>query len=709
MAFCNICKFQVFDTTVSACPNCGAPLENPEKDEGAQEHLSAEDTLPNSQISDGHDSKRDFKPPPRDDDLQICDPGEFLCSEQAEAEESNDEKSAGQASLAKPDESGKYPDKDDKKDSDSSQNANSSIKKLSDEQVNNIRSNLLKGDSEYVTAQDASSIIHDLSRSSEGPTLQRQNSGDSASPAKKPPPELSSPPVDSPPENLHAPDDLPSPKAAPNRRVAYFHKNFIQLTGAIHPTPGEEMVIDDRHYILKQKKIKPQYTIGMFSVLAVLLLFIIGKQFISPTLPGNGSIIGIILDESGRPLISGAEIALPESGKKTVSNPIGFFRFDNVPTGVYVIRYILPDGRIGSDNISVANDEITMLSLDSDGAKIPVSSRASNDNRGSTSSARSDSRSRKMPPVPEEKRKESSSSESRKAYSEIKLRANVDNATLIVDGEVIGVGNVTYKKLAPGDHVARVTKDGHKAWSGNIYLDPDETYTLSVALEKLQEESAEQTYSADDFYQSGRTMLADGNIDAAIQDFTEAIKMKPSLADAYAGRADAYKVSGKSEAAGEDYIRAGEIYASQKRNQSAMTCFNKAIDLDGVSVVALLNRGDLHRRADRKEQAIEDYQTVLKHDRNNFRANFELGKIYFSSANHKDADKMLRKARDIDASNPEVYHYLMLNYFARDDFGKVKKTYGDFKDNVSDEQQQAFRSNPRFDAILRIVGEYERP
>jgi len=697
LAFCNICKFQVFDNSVSACPNCGAPLENPEKNEEVSEQTSPGMA---SRDDRGHDEK--------DDDLQICDPGEYLCSEQAGADDPDDDGPIGQTTPPPP--AFDRPDDDVEKKPESSQSAGSSIKRLSDEQVNNIRSNLLNGNSEYVSAQDASSIIHDLSKSSEGPTLQRQNSDNSVESVKKDTPEVPPPATVPRPENARSQDDLPAPKTAPMRKVAYFHKNFIQLTGSVHPTTGEEMVIDDRHYLLKQKKIKPQYTIGMFSILVVLLLFVIGKQFISPTLPGDGTIIGVILDETGRPLINGAEIALPESGQKTVSNPIGFFRFDQVPTGVYVVRYTLPDGKVGTENISVAKDDITMLSLTSDGAERPVSSRRSNDTRQSTATTHPDTKSGNMPPVPDEKKQEATqSSTTQKAYSEIKLRANVEGAKLVVNGETLGAGNMTYKKLGPGDHKATVTKSGYKSWSGKIHLNPNETYTLSVTLEKVQDEAQETAYSADDFYQSGRTMLSEGNTDAAIQDFTEAINLKPSLADAYAGRAEAYQTVGKNSPAEADYVRAGEIYVSQKRDESAMTCFNKALGINKSSLVALLNRGDLHRRADRKDQAVDDYRAVLKGDKENFRANFEMGKIYFSTANHKDADKMLRKAREINAQNPEVYHYLMLNYFARDDFGKVKKTYGDFKENVSDDQQQAFRENPRFDAILRIVGEYERP
>ncbi len=711
MVFCSICKFQVVDSSTSVCPNCGAPLENA----ASEDETGEPDSPPPSNREDAPGAENDNSgihiPQParnEDDNLQICDPGDLLCQPQGDEEETAEAEPVRPTPPppAPPDEGD-----EDEEDVDYTKSPDDTggIKKLSDEQVNNIRSNLLNGDSEYVSAHDASSIIHDLSKSGEGPSLRRKDTP----PPEDPPQEKAVPepsvPVAAPaPENQKNSIPLEIPKAAPNRRVAYFHKNFIQLTGPIHPTNGEDMVIDDRHYVLKPKKIKPQYTIGVFSVLVVLLLFLIGKQFISPTLPGSGSIIGVILDDNGQPLIGGAEISLPESGKKVVSDAIGFFRFDNVPTGVYAIRYTLPDGRVGADNISVANDQITLLSLSTENAQEAVTAKSSRP-QASTQTGRNNA-ARNVPPVPDEKKQVASQpTGNKKEYSALKLRANVDDAKLIVNGETLGMGNMTYKKLGPGKHKVKVSKSGYKAWTGTISLNPNETYTLSVNLEKVQAEPEQTTYSADDFYQSGKTMLADGNMAAAISDFTEAIKLKPSMADAHINRAEAYLAGGQNAEAEADYIRAGEIYVSQKRTQSAMSAFNKAISINNESVIAYINRGDLYQRLDDRDKALEDFKKAVKIDSENYRGNFELGKIYFAMGNNKEADKKLRKARDLNPQSAAVYHYLMLNYFARDDFGKVKKTYGEFKVNVSEDQQQAFKENPRFDAILRIVGEYERP
>ena len=705
MPFCNICKFQVFDGSVSTCPNCGAPMENAGGNEESVEQTSSSI---NNQYGNGNQDPTAAECRADEDDLQICDPGDLLCAEQYGGEPARESRPIGQTEPQMP----SPVNDEDGNDEEPEKPESSRLKKLSDEQVNNIRSKLINGeDSEYVSAQDASSIIHDLSRAHDGPALQRNNSESNSNDSQKSMSEPMPPVHNQVSSTSDSTGLLPTPTAAPMRKIAYFHKNFIQLTGSVYPTSGEEMTIDDRHYLLKQKKIKPQYTIGVFSVLVALLLFIIGKQFISPTLPGSGSIIGVILDDGGRPIATGVEISLPESGKKVTSDAIGFFKFDNVPTGVYVVQYSLPDGRIGSEKISVANEDVSILSLSADEAVARFSAGTDAESQETrTNSVHRQETGRNMPPIPEEQKQQAEQqSNAKKEYSSLKLNANVDEAKLTINGEVLGAGNMTYKKLGPGEHKAKVSKTGYKAWTGTVTLKPNETYSLSVNLEKLSTESDEPVYSAEDFYQSGRTMLADGDIDAAVQDLSEAIRIKPAMADAYISRAEAYTLARKTKLAEADFIRAGEIYDSQKRTESALGCFNRALEIDDQSVAAYLNRGDLYRRMDYRENALEDFQNAVKYDKENPRANFELGKMYFSVGNYKDADKRLRKARDLDPRNPEVYHYLMLNYFARDDFGKVKETYGNFKQTASEDQQQAFKENPKFDAILRIVGEYERP
>jgi len=284
-----------------------------------------------------------------------------------------------------------------------------------------------------------------------------------------------------------------------------------------------------------------------------------------------------------------------------------------------------------------------------------------------------------------------------------------------VDNNIIGSGNLTFKNLDPGTHPVEISQSGYQTWKGTVRLKGGETYTLQVALEKIRtaqtSSPAAETpqYTAEDFYQSGLAMLSAGKAAEAIKDLNQAIDMKPSLADAYRARAEACLATGNNNAAHDDYIRAGEINFSQKRLESALSLFNKALAINDKSMAALLNIGDCYNEQNDRNEALRYYKNVLTIDDNNFKANFEIGKIYFALGKNRDADKKLRLARELNPSVPEVYHYLMLNHLARDDIKNVEKAYADFQLNVSPKAVEDFRSDRRFDALHRIVGEYERP
>lgn len=730
MPSCTICRFEVADESVAVCPNCGAPIQHTDNSADRIEQAS-----PFSRPKTGTDQSTSGTGPfeatgtPQgdEDSLEICDPGEFIGAEQnpdppddAVDEDKTDRNVVNDQTAPPPPTDAESKNSDDEE---TELPISKPIQKLSDEQINSIRSSMMgeesDSESEYATPEDASLLLHNLRKSGVSPEPEQKEDV----PQEPPPVTPNDEPVASaPPPSTPEPDDQPEPKpetkpgvtpivrTTPIRNIAYFHKNFIQLTGNIRPVAGAELRIDNRTYVLRQKRIKPKYAITAVAVLAAIFLFIIGKQFISPTVPGNGTVVGVILDNHGRPLVKGIKFKIPEIGKTAVSDGAGFFHFDDVATGTYIIEYTLPDGRVGTGNVSVAANEVSTITMST--ADAVVKSAAKADPRSATQYSLRDAGNRSQPASATADERPRQSADTRSTddeYSDLRLAANVNGAKLIVNGETLGRGNTTYRKLMPGTHSATVIKDGYRPWKGKITLKPGEIYTLSVTLEKAAAEKAEPQYTADDFYQSGKTMLGRGDPESAIRDLTEAVKMDPSMADAYYKRAQANEQLSKTILAESDYVRAGEIYRTQKRMATALEAFNRAIEINPHSVPALLDRGDIYMLQDNKGAAMDDYQAAVKADNNNFAANFDLGKAYFALGKYKDAEKRLRKAKDLDPSVPDVYHYLMLTYFARDDFNDVKRTYSDFKQSVSPNEVQSFRVNPRYDAIVRVIGNYDQP
>ncbi|MFH1701507.1 MAG: PEGA domain-containing protein [Candidatus Zixiibacteriota bacterium] len=676
LPYCEICKYQAIDKSIKICPNCGASYDKKAKspvdeDDKFSSHIDLEVNEEDS-IAIDEDCQTS-----ENDSIQLCDPGDLLAArDQAKPEfleKSNDKRKTG---------------------------------KLTDEEVKNIRSNLFQEKDDYVSPTSANSILNSLNNSPEN--------------AQKSIP-VSDMQRDISIENIRKNNVAkPYPDSVLRqsfliRKTAYFHRNFIQLTGNYFPSSGEELIISDQHFLLKPKKIKSQYAIAAFATVLVVLLIIIGSRFISPTTPGHGSIIGVILDENNQPYIGGTEIMLPEEGKKVLSDAQGFFSFDKIPTGVFTIKYKEPDGSLISEKISIAAGEISTLSLGGSEAYASVDVSSQSREASSKTSLPGQSNKNQTKPISPSTEKSAETNKSDKEYSSLKLRANVENARLTMNGQVLGSGNLTYKKLRVGKHTAEISKNGYISWKGTVVLKSGETYVLEANLEKIvltQTESAAESpsqKSAAEFYEMGSTDLASGDILSAIKNLSDAINLKPSMADAYKLRADAYLSNNQTAKAENDYVRAGEIYSSQNRESTAVNMFEKALNINNNSISALLNMASCYKNQNENDEAFRIYKQVLREDKNNFTANLEMGKLYFSIGKNRDADKSLRKAKDLSPRSAEVYHYLMLNYFARDDFQRVKESYGDFKNNVSENEITAFKNNSSFDAIHRIVGEYVRP
>lgn len=709
MSICQICRYQTTDDSTPVCPNCGASLgvKSAEyTDEGTEEtYLSDDVTGPipvtGSSVSDG-------KPADTYERIEVCPPGELIGSpDEPLIELATSGQFEGQPPDISP-HSEPHPAVADNFSVPVEQTAeNAPLQKIPPQQATQVRSELSPDTNTTLSPTEISEILYRANTpqtqtvTAAGTAVQATAAQALADLKKAVVPPLAG--VGEAGQQL--PESTVEVQHTPAvRRIAFFHKNRIELTGIQHPASGEELIIGDRYYLLKPKKIKQQYTAIAFAVGLALVLTIIAVQFILPTLPGNGSVVGIVLDDGGRPWASEIEVSLPEVGQKTKTDPSGFFRFDAVPTGTYKIRCSLPGGTVSSDNITVVGNDVattilgvsknsTMTNLPGQTASI-ASPATTNSERAGGSAVTAETAQGQASGI---------------AYSAIRLKTNTENARLTVDGDVLGVGDLTYKKILSGKHRIAVSSEGYITWQGTVQLKPNETYALSVNLSQPAAAAQTQTYSADDFLKSGRTALSAGNLQSAIQDFTEAINLQPTMADALAGRAEAFRLSENRTAYEADLVKAAELYTSQNRFETAHGLYSEALATNRNSISALLGRAELYHRQNDRNSAMEDYKQVLKLEPQNLEANFELGKIYFAMGKNKDADKRFRQAREINPRMPEIYHYLMLNYLSRDDINKVKEVYADFKLNVTEDQVQSFKDNPRFDAVLRVVGEYQRP
>ncbi|MGD8921862.1 MAG: tetratricopeptide repeat protein [Candidatus Zixiibacteriota bacterium] len=500
-------------------------------------------------------------------------------------------------------------------------------------------------------------------------------------------------------------DALSKPAMARRQRgVAYFYKNFIELKGSQQLADNDHLTVNEREYVLKKKTLSPKAIITLAAPVFLILLFVIGAQFVGNAGSGEGQIIGLVVDKNGQPYLKTAVVKFPDLGQSFETNAQGFFRTGNLPAGNHRMEYIIDGVSVGTDYATVTSDEITTILLKPTGhelAQVTDAQTASSVQRVAERPISGGS-----PPADQRERESSRSQQragSREESSKIVLAANVDGARLAVDGRVLGAGNLTYSRLSPGRHSYSVSRDGFSTVSGSIELRAGKTSRLEVALTPLTREAKLATYEGDDFFRSGLALLREGQFELAIADLTEAINKQPSRAEAYTARAQAYNARKQTSEAYADYLRAGEIYQIQNDLNQSITAFSKAIELAPNETAPLLGRGNVFLNKGEHIAATADFESAVRLDERNAQAHFGLGRTRFEQGYYKKAIDHFKDAQTLEPNNPAVYQYLMLAYLGANDIKNVKKSYEKFTEVASGQQLAQLQSDSRYAAVMKII------
>ncbi len=572
------------------------------------------------------------------------------------------------------------------------------IKKLSRQEIATIEKSLYSSGA-YLTDREKEELMHKLGE---------YKTPSAGLPGPTPGPDGPSGPSSEPRGNGTGPR-----MADRARGIAYYYKNYIQVTGRRDLRLVQEMSIDHRPYELRPKRFNRKAVLAAAGILFVALLFAVGSLFISETNTGKGEIVGVVLDDNGNLYVRQATIRFPALDQTTVSNEQGFFRSGLVPEGTHRIEYVTQQGVVKVEHATVVEGQITTLSLRPEHLSAveqgspnrePTNPRTAMPTRPSpppkatesTVQAAQKTAGPKSPPAPKQ-------TSTAKGPGNVTLAANVAGARLAIDGDVLGAGNLTYRDIAPGKHSYEVSKDGFETARGTITVSAGEDYRLKVDLVSMSQNVKAETFSEDDFYYSGLAALDENDVTTAVADLSAAIERKPGFGEAYLARAEAYRRSGDREAAYNDCIRAAEIYHISKDINQAITAYSQAIELNDQAVAAYLGRAGSYLAKKEELAAIADYELVTRLDRRNFDAYYGLGEARFRQGQYKTASKHFKDARSLEKDNPLPHQYLMLCYLAMDNIKEVKRSFEKFQELASEEQMARLQEDSRFSAVFRIV------
>ncbi|MEB3886897.1 tetratricopeptide repeat-containing serine protease family protein [Lyngbya sp. CCY1209] len=158
--------------------------------------------------------------------------------------------------------------------------------------------------------------------------------------------------------------------------------------------------------------------------------------------------------------------------------------------------------------------------------------------------------------------------------------------------------------------------------------------------------------------------------EGAIADYNRALQIDNNYADAYVGRGLARRQQGDLQGAIADYNRAlqidnnyayayvgrGNVHRNQGDYEGAIADFNRALQIDPNSADAYHNRGAT--RVDQKdyEGAIADFNQALQIDNNYAEAYVGRGNVHHDQGDYEGAIADFNRALQIDSDSAEAYH-----------------------------------------------------
>lgn len=191
-------------------------------------------------------------------------------------------------------------------------------------------------------------------------------------------------------------------------------------------------------------------------------------------------------------------------------------------------------------------------------------------------------------------------------------------------------------ELAPGDPRARVSRGLTLALSGR-HAEAIEDFTAALEFEP----------SAVAYNQRGSSRAAVGDLEGALADFTEAMRLDPESPWAAYNR--------------------GDTYLAKREYLAAVADLSTALRLNPQFALSHARRGDAYRLNGELDRAIADYTNALRLDPHNVAAYVNRGTAYRKKGLYEPALADFSLAVQLDPANPELYLQRGLAYRLKDE------------------------------------------
>lgn len=186
----------------------------------------------------------------------------------------------------------------------------------------------------------------------------------------------------------------------------------------------------------------------------------------------------------------------------------------------------------------------------------------------------------------------------------------------------------------------------------------------------LEEEVGLEPGDVELHYGLGRTYVAQGEPNLAVEEYKKAIELDPNFAEAHCSLGNAYFVLGEVNLSVEEYKKAIRIkpllsearcglaaaYHRLGDKDSAIRELKEATEINPKDGTLHYNLGKIYDEAQKYELAKREYEKAIEITPNDYEAYHNLGKIYEAEGNNKKAVECYQRV--IDLAPPQYASYV---------------------------------------------------
>jgi tetratricopeptide (TPR) repeat protein len=231
--------------------------------------------------------------------------------------------------------------------------------------------------------------------------------------------------------------------------------------------------------------------------------------------------------------------------------------------------------------------------------------------------------------------------------------------------------------------------------SARAYLKRGHVYRLlqehAAALEDLGSAIKLDPTLSEAWRERGISHAGMGQFEAAFNDLDKAIRLAPMDAESYYLRADLYSRLKKDEQALADYEKAisirpkdgvayykqGRLFLEQGRHRQALTAIDQAIKVDPEQAEAYVARGEVYQALGQERLALKDWETALKMDPKQADAFFRIGAYQFERGELILAKANLDRAIQLGTTQFQAYLYRARLYSEEKAFDRALELYSE--------------------------------